>query len=224
MWSGPRNLSTAMMYAFGHRCGCTAIDEPLYAAYLAETGLDHPMRNAILQSQPNDIHDALQTLTQPKSMQYEKHMTHHLLPDFPRDWIKDVQNVYLIRHPARVIASYAAKRENPTLDDLGFVQQLNLYQEFGGTIIDSDDILAHPKDHLQVLCDELGICFDDNMLHWPQGPKPFDGVWASHWYGSVQKSTGFSIQHKPLPHLTGTHADLLDAALPIYDKLAAQKI
>ncbi len=224
MWSGPRNLSTAMMYAFGNRAGCTAIDEPLYAAYLAATGLDHPMRPEILQSQPTEIDAALQALTRPKALQYEKHMTHHLLPEFPRDWINDVSNVYLIRHPARVIASYQVKRENPTLADLGFAQQLSLFEEFGGTVIDSADIRADPNSMLQVLCDALGICFDQAMLSWPMGPKQFDGVWASHWYGAVHQSTGFAGAEGPLPELSGAQAQLLEAALPIYGKLAAQKI
>ncbi len=224
MWSGPRNLSTAMMYAFGNRGGCTAIDEPFYAAYLAKTGLDHPMRDAILKSQPNNINDAIQALTKPKQLQYEKHMTHHLLPEFPRDWIKDVDNVYLIRHPARVIASYQAKRENPTLADLGFEQQLSLYQEFGGTIIDSADVLATPRDMMGVLCDELGMCFDPGMVSWPKGPKPFDGVWAPHWYNAVHQSTGFTKEEGPLPELTGDALALCRQAMPYFEALSEMKV
>lgn len=219
MWSGPRNLSTAMMYSFGNRDDCTAIDEPFYAAYLAKTGLDHPMRDEILKSQPTDINTAIAGLTQPKGLQYEKHMTHHMLPEFPKGWMSDVQNVYLIRHPARVIASYQAKRENPTLDDLGFTQQLDLFEAFGGTVIDSADILENPQVALEGLCRSLAIGFDDSMLTWPKGPKSFDGIWAAHWYGSVHQSTGFAGTEGPLPRLEGAAADLLAAALPIYQKL-----
>ena len=122
MWSGPRNLSTAMMYSFAARGDCTVVDEPLYAAYLAKTGVRHPMQDAILRSQPNDANAAISTMLEPIStpFQYQKHMTHHMTDAVPVAWMRDVRNVFLIRHPARVIASYAAKREAPTLDDLGF--------------------------------------------------------------------------------------------------------
>ena len=129
MWSGPRNLSTAMMYAFAARGDCAASDEPFYAAYLALTGLDHPMRDQVLASQPND--PARVDLTGPApggaAIWYQKHMVHHMLPQMPRDWFKACRHAFLIRHPARVIASYARKRESPTLDDLGFVQQAELF-------------------------------------------------------------------------------------------------
>ncbi|MEL7116288.1 MAG: HAD family hydrolase, partial [Pseudomonadota bacterium] len=119
MWSGPRNLSTAMMYSFAQRTDCTVIDEPFYAAYLAETGLDHPMRDHILASQPNDPRQVIANLAEPTQipLRYEKHMTHHILPEWDLSWLSDVVNVFLVRHPARVIASYAAKRENPSIQD-----------------------------------------------------------------------------------------------------------
>lgn len=224
MWSGPRNLSTAMMYAFGNRADCTAVDEPFYAAYLAATGLDHPMREEILASQPNDISAAIKGLKSCTGIQYEKHMTHHMLPEFPRDWIADVTNVYLIRHPARVIASYHAKRENPTMDDLGFRQQCEIFEAFGGTVIDSADILRDPRMYLQILCEKLNISFEESMINWRAGPKLFDGVWALHWYGSVHHSTGFTVGESPLPALTGAHADLLEQAMLYYDKMAANKV
>ena len=220
MWSGPRNLSTAMMYAFGNRSDCIAVDEPLYAAYLAQTGLVHPMQDAILASQPTNAQDALMALNQPQTLQYEKHMTHHMLPTFSRDWLGDVKNAFLIRHPARVIASYQAKRESPTFDDLGFAQQLQLFETFGGVVIDSADIRADPRQMLGKLCDALGILFDEAMLSWPCGPKDFDGVWADHWYGAVHNSTGFSGAEGPLPEVTKENAPLLERALPIYETLS----
>ena len=220
MWSGPRNLSTAMMYAFGNRsAGCTAIDEPFYAAYLKATGLDHPMRDDILRSQPNDSDAVIADLADYDGLQYEKHMTHHMLPEFSRDWIADVTNVFLIRHPARVIASYEAKRENPTLSDLGFEQQLHLYETYGGRVVDSADIRKDPKTATQIICEEIGICWDPGMLEWPKGPKPFDGVWASHWYGAVHNSTGIAGQEGPLPEVSKENAPLLARALEIYDAM-----
>ena len=131
MWSGPRNLSTAMMYSFAARGDCRVVDEPFYAAYLAETGLDHPMRDAILASQPNDPKAVADTLTSPLSepIFYQKHMTHHMLDGWPNEWMDEVQHIFLIRHPARVVASYARKREAPTLADIGFAQQARIFAE-----------------------------------------------------------------------------------------------
>jgi hypothetical protein len=128
-------------------------------------------------------------------------------------------NVHLIRHPARVIASYAAKRENPTLEDIGYPQQSALYDRIGGIVVDSHDIRQDPEKALKKLCDQIKLPFDSAMLHWPAGPRPFDGVWASHWYNAVHQSTGFAGAEGPLPELKGAAADLLDAALPHYEKL-----
>jgi hypothetical protein len=232
MWSGPRNLSTAMMYAFAQRADCTVVDEPFYAAYLTASGLTHPMHDAILAAQPTDAARvaAVCSSSGSRPVFYQKHMTHHMLPGFPRDFLPACANVFLIRHPARVIASYAAKRENPTLMDLGFVQQADLFdqvaQNMGAAppVIDSGDIRAQPKQSLTRLCDTLGIPFDPAMLHWTAGPKPYDGVWAPHWYGAIHRSTGFDAAEGPLPDLPPDLQRLSDAALPLYDRLAAHRI
>lgn len=201
MWSGPRNLSTAMMYAFGNRTDCAVVDEPFYAAYLARTGLEHPMRDAILAAQPQDPATVAATLAGPnpegKAHWYQKHMTQHMIAGVPRGWMRGVTNVFLIRHPARVIASYAAKRENPTLDDIGFRQQAELFREvlgLGGDpiVIDSHDIREDPCRMLEKLCAAIGVPFDPAMLGWPAGGHKDDGVWAAHWYGAVWNSTGFA--------------------------------
>ena len=142
-------------------------------------------------------------------------------------WVHALTNVFLIRHPARVIASYAKKREAPTLADIGFAQQAELFDEVAGTlghaplVIDSGDIRADPRGALTGLCGALGVPFQDSMLHWAAGPKPYDGVWAPHWYGAVHRSTGFEEPEGPLPELTGMFADLLEQALPYYPKLRA---
>ncbi len=233
MWSGPRNLSTAMMYSFGARADCAVVDEPFYAAYLKLTGLDHPMRQDILSSQPQDPIKVSDTLTGPtpgaRPFWYQKHMTQHMIPGVPRDWMREVHNVFLIRHPARVIASYAAKRENPTLDDIGFWQQAELFdvvQGWGGdpVVIDSHDIRDDPAGMLERLCDRIGMPFSPNMLSWPPGGHPQDGVWASHWYGAVWRSTGFAGPEGKLPEVPEQLQTVLEAAVPFYEKMKAVKI
>ncbi|WP_420014150.1 HAD family hydrolase [Tateyamaria sp.] len=227
MWSGPRNLSTAMMYSFGARGDARVVDEPFYAAYLAATGLDHPMGMQIMASQPMDPADVVKSLFSPVSepIFYQKHMTHHMLPDWRMDWLADVKNVFLIRHPARVIASYARKREGPTLEDIGFVQQAAIFDRVDAPIvIDSADIRTDPAQMLQKLCARIGIGWDDNMLRWPIGGHAADGVWAAHWYGAVHRSTGFDGAEGPLPEVTGEYARIVDAAMPHYKALAAHKI
>lgn len=158
---------------------------------------------------------------------YQKHMTQHMVPQVPRDWMHEVRNVFLIRHPARVIASYAAKREAPSLLDIGFMQQLELFEEveaWGGDplVIDSHDIRADPATMLGALCERLGIAFSDAMLSWPSGGRPEDGVWASHWYEAVWRSTGFAGPEGALPELTGPYAVLCDQAMPAYDALRSR--
>jgi hypothetical protein len=232
MWSGPRNLSTAMMYAFAQRADCTVVDEPFYAAYLTASGLTHPMQDAILAAQNSDPVGVAADCAAvgPRSLFYQKHMTHHMLPGFPRGFLAACINVFLIRHPARVIASYAAKRENPTLTDLGFLQQADLFDQVADglgqapIVIDSADVRANPKQSLTRLCAALNIPFDPAMLGWTPGPKPYDGVWALHWYGAIHRSTGFDSAEAALPALPSDLQHLCDAALPIFDRLARHRL
>ena len=231
MWSGPRNLSTALMYSFGNRADFAVVDEPFYAHYLRETGLAHPMRDDVLASQPQDADQVIQSLTNPISQHfYQKHMCQHMLPSVPRGWINTVKNVFLIRHPARVIASFGAKYEDFGLADIGFSQQLELFEMLraeGHTplVIDSADIREAPEPMLTKLCAALDLSFDPAMLIWPKGSHPSDGVWAAHWYNAVHSSTGFAGPEGPLPVLeTEAQQELLAKALPIYERLAAQKL
>jgi|688.fasta_scaffold408944_2 hypothetical protein len=234
MWSGPRNLSTAMLYSFAARGDCAVWDEPFYAAYLQATGIAHPMAAQIIAANEADPARVAAACTGPvpqgQSLFYQKHMTLHMIPGFDRSFMKDCENVFLIRHPARVVASYARKRENPTLADIGFVQQAELFddvaQQLGRAplVIDSADILANPQGTLSALCAALDIPFTARMLHWAAGPKPFDGTWALHWYNAVHQSTGFDGADGPLPRLPGAHAALAEAALPFYEKLAEKKL
>ncbi len=233
MWSGPRNLSTAMMYAFAARPDCAVVDEPFYAAYLAKTGLAHPMRAEILTAQPQDPAEVEQTLLgsipAQKSHFYQKHMTQHMIPGMPRGWMSEVSNVFLIRHPARVVASFSAKYENPTLSDIGFVQQGELFDHVcasGGTpvVIDSSDIRRDPEKMLKRLCAAIGLDWTPAMLSWPSGGHADDGVWAAHWYGAVHRSTGFAPAEGPLPDLAPEAAALAEQAMDSYRKLAAEKL
>ncbi|MCE8518589.1 HAD family hydrolase [Ruegeria pomeroyi] len=233
MWSGPRNLSTAMMYAFGARTDCAVIDEPFYAAYLAMTGLNHPMREEVLAAQPQDPKVVAAALSGPnpgaRPFWYQKHMTQHMIPGIPRDWMRAVRNVFLIRHPARVIASYAEKRENPTLEDIGFQLQAELFDEVSGwggdpVVIDSHDIRENPARMLEQLCDRIGVPWSPHMLSWPRGGHKDDGIWAQHWYGAVWNSTGFAGPEGDLPEVPEALQPVLQAAMPFYERMRAKKI
>jgi len=231
MWSGPRNLSTALMYSFAARGDCAVWDEPFYAAYLRETGIAHPMRDQVIAAHESDpalvAAGCVGEIPHEQSLFYQKHMTLHMIPAFDRGFMRDLTNVFLIRHPARVVVSYAKKREGLTLADIGSVQQAELFDQVADwmgeppLVIDSADIRADPRAALTRLCEELGILFTENMLHWPAGPKPFDGVWAPHWYGAVHRSTGFEDPEGALPTLTAAYQAIVDEALPYYEKLAA---
>jgi hypothetical protein len=235
MWSGPRNISTAMMRSFGARPDTTVTDEPFYAAYLAATGLNHPMRDAVLASQSQDWRTVagqlLGRVPDAKPIWYQKHMTHHMLDEFGRDWIGQMRNAFLIRDPRAVLASYVRKRDDVTLADIGVVQQRELFEREADRlgkappVIEGSDILADPARSLDLLCNALGIPFSDSMLSWPPGPRATDGVWAPAWYNAVEASTGFG------PPPSDSQADLpdglrqiADAAAPHYQLLAAHRI
>lgn len=233
MWSGPRNLSTAMMYSFGARSDCAVMDEPFYATYLARTGLNHPMRDDILASQPTDPAGVVDQLLGPipdgKPHVYQKHMTQHMIDGIPRDWMLEVTNVFLIRHPARVAASFSAKYDDPTLADIGFVQQAELFDGLTAAgknpvVIDSADIRRDPETMLKRLCAAIGLNWDPAMLSWPAGGHAQDGIWAAHWYGAVHRSTGFAPAEGGLPALETDQQALADAAMPYYDRLAQYAI
>ena len=231
-WSGPRNLSTAMMYAFANRADCTAVDEPFYAAYLDRTGLPHPMRDAVLEAQPRDPGPVIAALTGPEpggAHVYHKHMAQHMLPDIPRDWFPSCRHLVLLRHPARVVASFSKGYEHVRLEDVGFVQLAEIHADLANAgldpvVADSADIRRDPEGMLRAICAALGLDWDPAMLSWPAGPKPEDGVWAPHWYHAVHRSTGFAGPEGDLPALDGTAAGIADRAMPFYEGLAARRI
>jgi hypothetical protein len=228
MWCGPRNISTAMMRSFGARPDTLVVDEPLYAHYLAVTGLDHPGRTDILAAQPQRWQDAAAGLTGPLpdglTVHYQKHMAQHLLPDIGRGWLAGLAHAYLIRDPAQVVASYARVRGEPTLDDLGYRQQAELRREYGGPVVDAADVLADPAGVLAALCAALDLAFDPAMLHWPVGRRATDGVWAPHWYAAVEASTGFAAPDVRPADVPAKLRHLVEAAQPHYAELAADRI
>lgn len=235
MWSGPRNLSTTMMRSFGARADTACVDEPFYAAYLAATGLVHPMQEEILAAQPCDGAVVARQLTQDpvpggKPVFYQKHMTHHMAPDLPRDWMHNVTNAFLIRDPARVLASYARKMETVSLEAIGIPQQAELFDRVcqirgeAPPVVDSDDILADPAGMLRALCDAISIDYTDAMLSWDAGPKPEDGVWAPHWYDAVWQSTGFGAPRSEEPVLPDELRKLADEARGSHEAIASRRL
>ena len=230
MWSGPRTVSTAMMRAWENRPDTVVIDEPLYAFYLSSTGLDHPAREEVIASQPVAWQAVLSSLAWAPlpdgvAVAYAKHMTHHVLPSVHLSAFAPFRHAFLIRDPRSLLASYARVRSAPTLADLGLRQQAWLFEEFGGPVIDSADLLAAPEAALRALCAALGVPFSASMLSWPAGPRASDGVWAPHWYDSVWRSTGFvPVTPGPPPPLDPALEPLLAACLPYYEKLRENKI
>jgi hypothetical protein len=234
MWSGPRNISTAMMRAWENRGDCAVSDEPMYAAYLAATGLDHPGRQEVIAAGDSDWRRVATALTGPipgdRPLWYQKHMSHHLLPGMAHDWIHSLRNVFLIRDPAEVVSSYLKSRATVTPEDIGLLQQGQLFDELvertgvAPPVIDAGDFLRAPEAHLRALCSWLGIGFSERMLHWPAGPRDSDGVWAPHWYDAVWRSTGFEPWQGRDVHLEGDSARVAEACRPVYERLHAQRM
>lgn len=232
MWSGPRNISTALMRSWENRPDAVVVDEPLYGHYLATTGIDHPGRAEIIAALPTDIDEAVAGLLGPVPggvrVFYQKHMTHHLTDDVPRGWISELVNVLLIRDPDEVVASYVKTRSDVTLEDIGLPQQVSLYDDLVAAgrpplVLDSADFLRDPEGHLRVLCELVGVEFSDAMLHWPPGPRDSDGVWGPHWYDAVWRSTGFEPYRPRTVQLSGEAAEVAESARPLYARLAAQR-
>jgi len=242
MWSGPRNISTAMMRSWSNRPDTVVIDEPLYAYYLKVTGKDHPMVREVIASGETDWrkvvadltesrHEALSHISPHKGgshiphIFYQKHMTHHLLPEMGRDWLAGLTNCFLIRDPAEVISSYIKKNDDPVLEDLGFVQQAEIFEwecKRSGKVppvIDARDVLRHPERTLRLLCEVVGIEFDRAMLSWPPGLRETDGVWAKHWYGEVARSTSFQPYQPRSAPVPGRLRDIHKRCRECYEQL-----
>ena len=234
MWSGPRNISTAMMRAWENRPDTAVVDEPFYACYLAATSADHPGREEVIASQPTDWRVVVESLTGPapggKAIHYQKHMTHHMLPEFGRDWLDGVNNCFLIRTPIEVVASYVETRNAPTLEDLGFHQQEEIFARVADRlgrpppVIDAADVLRNPAGMMAALCAAVGVEFDARMLSWPPGPRSTDGVWARYWYAAVERSTGFNPRRASIKPVPRALEPVVEAAMPVYERLAAHRL
>ncbi|MDE1466744.1 sulfotransferase-like domain-containing protein [Aurantiacibacter sp. D1-12] len=234
MWSGPRNISTAMMRSFGARADCAVSDEPFYGAFLKNSGEQHPMGaetiadmdcdwQSVLAAQSGEAPDA-------RALWYQKHMPHHMVGPVSIADMPDHRHAFLIRDPRRVVASYRKKNELRRAEMLGFAQMRSYFElerERSGSIppvVDSDAILANPSGVLEKLCEGLGIAWDPVMLSWDKGPHPDDGIWGAHWYDKVNVSTGFGPPLGEMPELDGAYAEVADACRADFEALAEHTI
>jgi len=247
MWSGPRNISTAMMRSWGNRNDTVVIDEPLYACYLAVTGKPHPGADEVIAGGETDWRKVVAQLSgagipacqerkadknacPTPRIYYQKHMTHHLLPQMDRSWLGKLTNCFLIRHPREVLASYTKIVETPAMEDTGFLQQAEIFEQVRvdtgkiPPVLDAADVLKNPRRMLGLLCDAVGVAFQEAMLSWPPGPRPTDGVWAKHWYGEVEKSTGFRPYQPKKVELPERFSALGDECQPHYDRLYRHRL
>jgi len=232
MWSGPRNISTAMMRAWENRPDCVVVDEPFYACYLQATGLKHPMADEILRVQSSDWNEVAQQLRCDHSdadIYYQKQMTHHIVPETDLNWTADLQHCFLIRNPFEVVHSYREKMERISVEDIGLVRQWELYQEISEItrqqipVIDAAQVLKDPATVLSRVCECFDIPFLPEMLTWPPGRRDSDGVWASHWYQVVQQSTGFAPYQAKSIDLAAEQQAVAEKSMPAYAKLLACK-
>jgi hypothetical protein len=235
MWSGPRNLSTAMMRSFGNRADTWVSDEPFYGAFLRTSGADHPMREEVIAAMDCDWASVARTLAGPvpggRPVWYQKQMWHHMVgPVGYDDFAAGFTHAFLIRDPAHMIASYLRKREAAAFADFGLDRQAEFFDReadrLGAAppVVDAGDVLADPAGTLGALCRALGLAWDPAMLAWPPGRRATDGPWAPHWYGAVEASTGFGPPDAGAPALPAEGRRLADACRPYYDKLAAHRV
>jgi sulfotransferase family protein len=229
MWSGPRNISTAMMRAWGNRPDTAVVDEPFYAYYLRNTGKQHPGASEVIAAGETDSGKIVARLIGPipngKHVFFQKQMTHHFLPEIDREWLNNVTNCFLIRDPREVIASYIKKREDPMLEDLGFVQQIEIFELVRTRtnsippVVDAKDVLENPRRILQLLCGAVRVEFTESMLSWPPGLRESDGIWARYWYSEVANTTSFR------PYMPRHHAvpnrlrEVYDQCRDVYEQL-----
>jgi len=231
VWSGPRNVSTALMYAFRQRPDTVVVDEPLYGHYLRVTGAGHPGDKEVLAAMDNDGERVVrEVLLGPceKPVHFFKNMAHHLT-NLDRAFLGGITNVLLVRDPAEMLPSLAQQLPKPTMRDTGLLRQVEILDHVlaeDGTpiVLDARDLLLDPRGVLQQACGRLGVPFHDVMLGWPAGPKPEDGVWARHWYKNVHASTGFS-PYKPKEGAFPEHLlPLLEECRPLYERLRGYAI
>ncbi len=233
LWSGPRNISTALMYAFAQRKDTKVFDEPLYAYYLKnhlEAHRYHPGAQDILETMENNGDKVLEMMmtNNEKPILFFKHMTHHLL-DLDRGFMKETINIILTRNPKDMLPSFDKVINKPTINDVGYALHIGLLNHFKEenipfTVLDSKKVLENPKETLQKLCDFIGISFEKDMLSWQPIQRPEDGIWAKYWYHNVHKSTGFE-KYKPKEDPFPKHLNkLLEECNPYYKTLLKYSI
>ena len=242
MWSGPRNLSTAMMRSFGSRSDTFVSDEPFYGCFLKTSGADHPMREETIAAMDTDWHSVMASLRGPipegqsldrgtvPNIWYQKHMWHHMVGPIGYEDFGGFTHAFLIREPERMIASYLRKRESAAFDDFGLERQAEFFEREAHrlgrapAVIDANDVLADPEGVLSKLCEALGIAWDPAMLSWGSGRRDTDGAWAPHWYGAVEKSTGFGPPEVDGVDLPDDARRLAERCRAYYDQLAKYRL
>jgi hypothetical protein len=227
-WSGPRNISTALMRSWSSRKDVFVSDEPFYAYYLKEKKLKHPMHEEIIENYPNTYDDVVLNLTSKipndKEHWYQKHMAHHLIDLSKIDWIKSFENCILIRHPKNVINSYTKKNSLNNINELGYPQQYQIIKYLNRIgkkfiVIDSNILIDNPKKILTQWCNGIDLEFNDSMLSWKMGKHPQDGIWGKHWYDNVVNSTNFQKFLQNESELNEKYQSIYDEALDYYNKL-----
>ena len=234
MWSGPRNLSTAMMRSFGSRADTFVSDEPFYGAFLKTSGADHPMREAVIAAMECDWRNVMEGLRGPapsgSPIWYQKHMWHHMAGPVGYDDFAGFTHAFLIREPERMIASYLRKREAAAFENFGLDRQAEFFEReadrlgYAPPVIDANDVLTSPEGMLTRLCAALGIAWDPAMLSWAPGRRDTDGPWAPHWYAAVEASTGFGPPDNDPVQLADDARFLAERCRPYYERLAAHKL
>ena len=234
MWSGPRNLSTAMMRSFGSRSDTFVSDEPFYGCFLKDTGAGHPLRDEVIAAMDCDWGSVMASLRDDASngspVWYQKHMWHHMAGPVGYDDFDGFTHAFLIREPERMIASYLRKREAAAFEDFGLERQAEFFEREAERlgrappVIDASDVLANPQSVLTQLCEALRIPWETAMLAWEPGPRPTDGPWAPHWYAAVEASSGFGPPETEAVELPDEDRRLADRCRPYYDRLAGYRL
>ena len=234
MWSGPRNLSTALMRSFDNRADTFVSDEPFYGAFLKTSSVDHPMRDEIIAAMDCDWASVMRSLAGPvpggAAVWYQKHMAHHMVGPVGYEDFAGFTHAFLIRDPGQVIASYLRKRESAAFEDFGLERQVEFFDREANRsgrappVIDANDVLENPQGVLSQLCAALGIAWDAAMLSWPPGRRETDGPWAPHWYAAVEASTGFGAPDTAAVTLLAEAQALVDRCRPYYERMAKHRI
>ena len=231
-WSGPRNISTALMRSFAQRADTRAVDEPLYGHYLATTGAPHPGREQLIQELETDATRVLKDLILgecDRPVLFMKQMVHHLTADLDLGFLDHCVNVLLIRDPAEVISSLVNQLPEPTMRDVGLERQARLFRELQDRgqeppVIDAMQLLLDPEHVLRQLCDRIGLEWDPAMLSWPAGRRPEDGPWARYWYDNVERSTGFAPYRPKQIAVPESSRELLERCRRFYGELSEAAI